>query len=121
MPSAELARFIGTFSESTRPEQDGGLIDARRIRKADVELVYEALFLRGITGFEVFLEELFISILLGRTTYGQKSRVINLMCVVSKNALMGILLQEVSIWIGCHTSRREPSQVNLKKEGHFRS
>jgi hypothetical protein len=93
MASAELARFHRGLRriDATRSRMED-LFQAKRIRKTDVESVYESLFLRGITGFETFLEQLFISILLGKMTYSG-GRVVNLMTVTSKGALMTILLQ----------------------------
>jgi hypothetical protein len=55
----------------------------------DVESVYEALFLRAVTGFE----DLFISILEGRTRYRPRGRVTVRMTAVSSDALKEILLQ----------------------------
>lgn len=68
------------------------LFTERKINKTDLESVYEALFLRAVTGFEVFLEELFISVLRGRTKYSA-SRVQLRMEAKSRDALMDILLQ----------------------------
>jgi hypothetical protein len=58
----------------------------------DLESVYEALFLRAVTSFEAFLEELFISILREKTTYSQ-SRVSLRMRAANSAALLEILLQ----------------------------
>lgn len=41
------------------------------VKRADVELLYESLLLRGITHFEAFLEDLFCAILLGKAGYPQ--------------------------------------------------
>jgi hypothetical protein len=63
-----------------------------QIRKVDLDSVYEALFLRAVTTFEAFLEDLFLAILVGRARYsGQRVRV--LMSASSRDALMQILLQ----------------------------
>jgi hypothetical protein len=58
----------------------------------DLHSVYEALFLRGVTSFEVFLEDLFISIIRQRTTYS-RGRVSVRMTATSHQALIDILLQ----------------------------
>jgi hypothetical protein len=68
------------------------LFTVGRIRRTDLDSVYEALFLRAVTSFEVFLESLFIAILEGRAKYS-KRRVQVLMSVSSREALMQILLQ----------------------------
>jgi len=64
----------------------------KAIVKRDVETVYEALFLRSVTSFEAFLEELFIAILQGSAQYPQ-NRVSIRMTTKSTDALMEILLQ----------------------------
>lgn len=68
------------------------LFAASEINKTDLESVYEALFLRAVTSFEGFLEDLFLAILDGRTRY-VSSRVQLRMEAKSKEALMEILLQ----------------------------
>jgi hypothetical protein len=68
------------------------LFSQGQIRKVDLDSVYEALFLRAVTTFEAFLEDLFLAILVRRAQYnGQRVRV--LMSASSKGALMQILLQ----------------------------
>ncbi len=71
-----------------------------RIVLRDLHSVYEALFLRAVTSFEVFLEELFISILERRTRYPSQ-RVTIRMKAISSEALMEILLQgdKYMIWL----------------------
>jgi hypothetical protein len=68
------------------------LFAANIIKKTDLDSVYEALFLRAVTSFEAFLEDLFIAILEGRARYN-KHRVRVLMSTPSRDALMQILLQ----------------------------
>jgi hypothetical protein len=63
-----------------------------QIRKIDLDTVYEALFLRAVTSFEAFLEDLFVAILVGRVRYNRQ-RVKVLMSASSTDALMQILLQ----------------------------
>jgi hypothetical protein len=68
------------------------LFAAEIISKTDLDSVYEALFLRAVTSFEAFLEDLFLAILEGRARYN-KQRVRVLMSAASREALMQILLQ----------------------------
>ena len=68
------------------------LFAAKRINKTDLDSVYEALFLRAVTSFEAFLEDLFVAILLRRARYSRQ-RVKVLMSATSNEALMQILLQ----------------------------
>ena len=63
-----------------------------RITLTDLHSVYEALFLRALTGFEVFLENLFFSILGGKAKY-PKSRVSVRMTPSSSKALSEIIHQ----------------------------
>ena len=58
--------------------------------KTDIETVYEALFLRAITGFELYLEQLFIDILLGKTAH-HPSRARALLATSTKSDLIKIL------------------------------
>ena len=68
------------------------LYSSGQIIKTDLASVYEALFLRAVTSFEAFLEDLFLAILVGRAEYNGK-RVRVLMSASSRAALMQILLQ----------------------------
>jgi hypothetical protein len=63
-----------------------------RIALRDLHSVYEALFLRSVTGFEVFLESLFLAIMRQKAAY-PKSRVSLRMTPANDKALMEILLQ----------------------------
>jgi hypothetical protein len=69
----------------------------------DLHSVYEALFLRGVTSFEVFLESLFLAILRQKANY-PKSRVSLRMTPANDRALMEILLQNQAYlqWIPYH-------------------
>lgn len=58
----------------------------------DLHSVYEALFLRAVTSFEVFLESLFLSIMQEKIRYPKK-RVSLRMKTTSSEALKEILLQ----------------------------
>jgi hypothetical protein len=84
------------------------LFSERQIRKVDLDSVYEALFLRAVTTFEAFLEDLFLAILVGRARY-KAPRVRVLMSASSRGALMQILLQGNTYmsWLPFeHTERR---------------
>jgi hypothetical protein len=69
------------------------LFQAEKIVRRDLDTVYESLFLRGVTSFESFVEDLFISILERRTRYKPARHVSLHMKTVSHEALMAILLQ----------------------------
>jgi hypothetical protein len=93
MPPAALDSFVKSLKalDYTRGRMEQ-LYAAKVISQRDLHSVYEALFLRGVTSFEVFLEELFVSILEGRTTY-RRDRVSVLIAASSSAALREILLQ----------------------------
>ncbi len=79
-----------------------------RITVRDLHSVYEALFLRGVTSFEFFLESLFLAILRQKVTY-PKSRVSLRMTPTNDKALMEILLQNQAYlqWLPYgHTNKR---------------
>jgi hypothetical protein len=63
-----------------------------RITLTDLHSVYEALFLRALTGFEDFIEKLFFSILNGRTKHSKK-RVSIRITPSSNSALYEIVYQ----------------------------
>jgi hypothetical protein len=90
---AELSKFQRNLQrlDYTRDRMER-LFNQGLIRKVDLDSVYEALFLRAVTTFEAFLEDLFLAILVGRAQYnGQRVRI--LMSASSRGALMQILLQ----------------------------
>lgn len=94
MPVDELTKFHKGLQriDKTRARMER-LYRQHKITEADMDSVYEALFLRAVTAFEIFLEELFLAILRGRRRY-PRNRKINLkMTVDSHDALMDILLQ----------------------------
>jgi Cft2 family RNA processing exonuclease len=64
-----------------------------RIALRDLHTVYEALFLRAVTSFEGYLEELFISIVKQRVRYKRSRGVSVLIQAASNEALLEILLQ----------------------------
>ncbi|MES2095143.1 MAG: hypothetical protein V4459_00130 [Pseudomonadota bacterium] len=80
-----------------------GLYASRQITLADIQSVYEALFLRGVTGFEAFLESLFLGILRQKLTY-PRSRVSLRMTAANDKALMEILMRNEPYlqWIPFH-------------------
>jgi hypothetical protein len=63
-----------------------------RIALRDLHSVYEALFLRAVTSFETFLEELFVSILERKVRYRGRG-VARRMTADSRETMMKILLQ----------------------------
>ena len=93
MPATPLSRLIRNLKnlDYTRKRMET-LYQARIIRQRDVHSVYEALFLRAVTSFEVFLEELFVEIVSHRAQY-EAGRVTVRMRASSSQALMDILLQ----------------------------
>jgi len=68
------------------------LFRQRAIIMRDIDVVYESLFLRSVTGFEVFLQDQFIDILKGNARY-PRTRVSVLITAKTNDALMSILLQ----------------------------
>ncbi len=91
MPAPELEAFQRSLRSinATRGRMEQ-LFQQNRIKKTDIETLYEALFLRSVTSFESFLENLFISIMLGKEP---TAKGVSLMKARSKPALHGILLQ----------------------------
>ncbi|MER2253289.1 hypothetical protein ABS772_25535 [Methylorubrum podarium] len=94
MPTAELNTFHRSLTRinNTRNRMESLFSDGM-IKKTDIEAVYEALFLRAVTNFESYLEQLFISILLGRSGH-PPDRIKLLMSVSNKNNLITILTQK---------------------------
>lgn len=110
-PQAELGKFQRNLQRLnyTRHRMEN-LFSAGRINKTDLDSVYEALFLRAVTSFEGFLEDLFIAILERRTRYS-KQRVKLLMSASSREALMQILLQgnPFMMWLPFHHTEKRAS------------
>lgn len=94
MPPEQLNRFQRSLQrvDATRARMES-LYGKSEINEGDMDSVYEALFLRAVTSFESFLEELFLAILQGRVQYARGRNVKLRMTVTSRDALMGILLQ----------------------------
>lgn len=66
---------------------------AKQIALRDLHSVYEALFIRAVTSFEVFLQDQFIATMSGKAAYGRARKVSARMTAVSNAAMMDILLQ----------------------------
>lgn len=79
-----LQRLDGTRLRLEASHAKGDLL------KTDIETVYEALFLRAITGFELYLEQMFIDILLGKTHH-HPSRACAILKTSTKLDLLKIL------------------------------
>ena len=77
--------------EQTRKRIEN-LHSSKSIRSGDADSIYEALFLRAVTSFEGFLEELFIGILSDYKKYRRRGISLR-MKVTSAAALQEILLQ----------------------------
>ena len=94
-PAAELTKLRKSLTniDSTRERMDK-LYTSKHIKRIDLDSVYEALFLRAVTSFEIFLEELFISTLEGKKQYSKKRVSLNVAFTVkSRQALIDLLLQ----------------------------
>lgn len=91
MPGRQLLSFHRGLQNLDRTRNRMEEIHVRGdLLKTDIETVYEALFLRAITGFEAYLEQVFIAILLGKTTH-PPTRAKALLKTSSKTDLMRIL------------------------------
>jgi hypothetical protein len=88
----ELLKFHRSLSriDYTRQRMER-LFQARLINITDVESVYEALFLRAVTSFETFLEDLFVAIL-ERRAYYRRDRVRLRMTANSSAALRDVAI-----------------------------
>ena len=94
-PPAQLTDFRRSLKNLnyTRKRMEE-LFLSGNITKRDLNSVYEALFLRAVTRFESFLEELFLGILEKRVKY-KKTRKISLkMAPKSHQALIDIVFQQ---------------------------
>ena len=84
------------------------LYSQKNIVLRDLDAVYEALFLRAVTSFEVFLEDHFVAIVSGRANLAKRRASVR-MTAASPKALMDILLQggAYMAWLPfSHTERR---------------
>lgn len=93
MRRAVLKRLLRELNnlDYTRRRMEKLYLD-ERIALRDLHSVYESLFLRGTTSFEQFLQDLFVSILDGRTQYRNRGVLLR-MRPASRDALMDILMQ----------------------------
>jgi hypothetical protein len=67
------------------------LFDDGEIRKRDLDAVYEALFLRAVTSFESFLEDLFLGILEGRVKYHSRKGISRKVIARTREAMNDIV------------------------------
>lgn len=67
---------------------------AGEITKRDLNSVYEALFIRAVTSFESFLEELFLGILEKRVRYKNPRKIVVKMIPLSRPALVDVVFQQ---------------------------
>ena len=98
MPTpAQLTDFRRSLKglDYTRKRMEG-LCRAQQITRRDLNSVYEALFLRAVSRFESFLEELFLGILQGRVEYKKNRRVTLKVAPTSRQALIHIVFQKNS-------------------------
>lgn len=93
MPATPLAQFLRSLEnlDYTRKKAEQLYLKAKLSRR-DLHFVYEGLFLRAVTGFEAFLEELFLLVLSGKSKY-PKGTVKLRMEPPSSQSLNTILLQ----------------------------
>ena len=93
MPPPALKKFHKSLDnlEKTRKRMKN-LYRSNKIINRDADSIYEALFLRAVTSFEGFLEELFFGILRDRSSYRRRGISLR-MKVTSAAALQEILLQ----------------------------
>lgn len=93
MPTPALDTLVRNLEtlDYTRSRMER-LYDDGKISQRDLHTVYEALFLRAVTSFEVFLEELFFAIMSENAKY-PKTRVKLRMRATSAEAMREILLQ----------------------------
>jgi hypothetical protein len=77
--------------ELTR-QQIENLFDENRMREREILILYEGMFLKLVTTFEAFLEELFIKIMLDKTSYSIR-RVTPRIVFRSGRILREVLLQ----------------------------
>jgi hypothetical protein len=64
-----------------------------QIALRDLHSVYEALFIRAVTSFEVFLQDQFLEILEGKARYTRARGISVRMTAVSSSAITDIMLQ----------------------------
>ena len=94
MPSSELKVFQRHLQnlDYTRERMEE-LFAGGKISKRDVCSVYEALFLRAVTRFETFLEDLFFAILQKRIKYKKSRKITPRIVHRSNHALYGVVFR----------------------------
>lgn len=116
MPSPALNDLIRSLQrlDYTRNRMEA-LYQGGKIPLRDLHSVYEALFIRAVTSFEVFLQEQFLAILKGTVKYKQNRRVVVRMTATPSSAAMHILLQGrgYMTWLP-YDSTEQRAQVYLK-------
>ena len=116
MPAPELEAFLRNLQriDATRNWMEKVFQDSR-IKKTDIETIYEALFLRAVTSFEAFLENWFFAIMLQHTAGSR------LMTAVSKRALYDILLQQGKYLLASYTKTETRANIYLRNGKPFTS
>lgn len=96
------------------------LYRTNHIALRDLHSVYEAMFIRGVTSFEVFLQDQFIAIMNGTASYSRGRGVFVKMSATSPAALMDILLQKRAYvtWLPYDETRKRAS-IYLKEGKPF--
>ncbi len=94
MPTQPLNDFQNGLRrvDFTRAKMEN-LYAANKIALRDLHSVYEALFIRSVTGFETFLQDQFLAIMNGSVAYKKHRKVAARMTAISSAALVEILLQ----------------------------
>jgi len=84
------------------------LFQSRKISRRDLGAVYESLFLRAVTSFEAFLEDLFMAILQNRARYHKTREVAVRMTTTSRQALLEILFgnNDYLDWLPFHRTEK---------------
>ncbi|HTW88291.1 MAG TPA: hypothetical protein VMD75_09815 [Candidatus Binataceae bacterium] len=95
MPPSELTVFQRHLQklDYTRKRMED-LFQEGKISKRDVCSVYEALFLRAVTRFETFLEDLFLAILQKRVKYNKSRKILPRIVHRSNDALTRVVYRE---------------------------
>lgn len=74
--STQFGRYYSKLKRLERVRQRAEeAYKAKRLKRSDVEVIYESLLLRAIVGFEALLEEIFFQIMQGKLVYKSCRRV----------------------------------------------
>jgi hypothetical protein len=92
------------------------LFKDNKITKRDLDSVYESLFIRAVTSFEVFLQDHFMAILGGKVQYKRERKVAVRMTAVSSSALLDILLggRPYLTWLPFKEHTQDRAMIFLK-------